>query len=389
MTRVRLLGLVVAAALVLTGCGGDRRASQPGGRERTGSVAPELGRKLQRALDQQRAFYELPGIAASVVIPEEGTWSGGSGVADRRSGARVTPQTPFAIASITKAFVGALAVKLADDGRVDLDEPLSRTLPDWPDAGQITLRQLLAQRSGVSRFDETPDSPVIRAIDRRPGAQWSPRRVLSYARAPEFRPGRRWQYNNANYLLAGLVLEQATHESVERALRREILDPLRLRDVVLQPDERAPADAAHGYAGAAGRRDVTRGTGYVPYRSAASSAWTSGGMVASAPSVAAFGDAVMRGSLLGTSGRRQLTAFEDTGGEPVYVGYGLGIGQIPSNRLSTPLWGAVGAFPGFGSVLGHLPGKGITVAVLANRDGSTRITVAISEILLETATGRG
>ena len=62
-----------------------------------------------------------------------------------------------------------------------------------------------------------------------------------------FAPGPRWEYNNANYLLAGLVLEHATHESVAAALRREILDPLGLRDVVLQPQERPQPGAAHGY----------------------------------------------------------------------------------------------------------------------------------------------
>ena len=70
-------------------------------------------RKLQHVFDQQREFYELPGAAAALVIPGMGTWSGGSGVADRQTGARVTAPTTFAIASITKAFVGAPALKLA------------------------------------------------------------------------------------------------------------------------------------------------------------------------------------------------------------------------------------------------------------------------------------
>jgi D-alanyl-D-alanine carboxypeptidase len=74
-------------------------------------------------------------------------------VADRHTGARVTARTTFAIASITKAFVGALALKLAQEGRVSLEEPLSRTLPRWPYADRFTLRWLLAHRSGVSRFD--------------------------------------------------------------------------------------------------------------------------------------------------------------------------------------------------------------------------------------------
>jgi D-alanyl-D-alanine carboxypeptidase len=376
--------------VAMAGCGGTTHPSPSDVTRRDGQVAPELARKLQHVLDQQREFYELPGAAAALVIPGKGTWSGGSGVADRHSGARVTARTTFAIASITKAFVGALALKLAQEGRVSLQEPLSRTLPRWPYADRITLRQLLAHRSGVSRFDGL-GSPVFRAVERDPGAYWSPRRVLSYARRPAFPPGKRWQYNNTNYLLAGLALEHATHEPVATALRREILDPLGLRDVVLQPQDRPPAGAAHGYGpGADGRRehDLSDASGFMPYRSAASSSWTAGGVVASAPSVAEFGDAALRGDLLGRAARQQMTTFQDTGGAPEYRAYALGMGQTLMNGLRGPVWIAEGSAPGFGSTLAHLPADGITVAVLANRDGSLRLTMAIAEVLIQTATER-
>src|SRR3954451_14231512 len=232
----------------MAGCGGTTHLSPSNVSRVDRQGGPDLAHKMQSVLDQQRNFYELPGAAAALVIPGVGTWSGGSGVADRRTGRRVTARTTFAIASITKAFMGALALKLAQEGRVSLEEPLSRTVPRWPYADRITLRHLLAQTSGVSQFlRDRHESPVLRAVDGNPGAYWSPRRVLSYAPAPSFPPGKRWGYNNANYLLAGLVLEHATHESVAAALRREILDPLGLRDVVLQPQERPPAGAAHGY----------------------------------------------------------------------------------------------------------------------------------------------
>ena len=372
--------------LAVAGCGGTTHASPPNASRLDRQVARQLAHKLQGVLDQQREFYELPGAAAALVIPGVGTWSGGSGVADRRTGRRVTARTTFAIASITKAFMGALAVKLAQEGRVRLDEPLSGTVPRWPYGDRITLRHLLAQTSGVSRFDGL-GSPIFRAIERDPGAYWSPRRWLRYARRPSFAPGERWEYNNTNYLLAGLVLEHVTREPVAVALRREILDPLGLRDVVLQPQERPSAGAAHGYGPGDGREhDLSDGSGFVPYRSMASAAWTGGGIVASAPSVARFGDAVLRGDLLGRAARRQMTSFHDTGGGDGYAAYALGVGQIYMNRIaSRPVWATLGSAHGFGSTLAHLPGKGITAAVLANRDDSTRITVAIAEALIQTA----
>jgi D-alanyl-D-alanine carboxypeptidase len=370
-----------AATLAVGACGGSSQASRAQSRQPHPSLGPALARKLQRTLDQYRAAYGLPGVAAAIVIPGEGRWAGGSGVADHKTGAPVTAETTFAIASVTKAFVGALALKLAQEGRVSLEQPLSRTVPDWPYADRITLRDLLAQTSGVSLFDQTP--AFGRALVRDPRACWSPRRVLSHAGSPSSRPGARWQYNNANYLLAGLVLEHATHEPVATTLRREILDPLGLSDVVLQPQERPSPGAAHGYAGLGdlSDHDLSDGTGFLPFRSGACYSWTASGIVASAPSVAKFGDAVIRGTFLGPMARRELTSFRPTGPTGVYTAYALGLGKIGAD-----LWGTVGDAPGFGSTLAYLPAQGITVAVLANQSNSVQATLMIAETLVQRAT---
>jgi D-alanyl-D-alanine carboxypeptidase len=371
-----------AAAAAMAGCGANQTSrAQP--HPSHAGIGLALSRRLQRTFDAYRTAYRLPGAAAAVIIPGEGSWSGGSGVADRETGTPVTAQTTFAIASITKAFVGALSLKLAQEGRISLQQPLSRTLPDWPYAKEITLRELLAQRSGVSEFSDT--LAFVRALDSDPRALWSPRRVLSHAGAPSFRPDEGWQYNNANYLLAGLVLENATGESVASALSREILEPLGLRDVVLQPQQRPTTDAAHGYEllGDLRSYDLSDGTGFVPYRSQASAAWTAGGIVASAPSVAKFGDAIIRGTLLDPAERREMTNFEPTDSAGGYSGYALGLGQ-----LGPDLWAAVGSTPGFGSTLAYFPSQHVTVAVLANQSDSTEATLQIAAILDRTATQR-
>jgi CubicO group peptidase (beta-lactamase class C family) len=103
----------------------------------------------------------------------------------------------------------------------------------------------------------------------------------------------------------------------------------------------------------------------VPFRSVASASWTAGGVVVSAPSVAKFGDALLRGESSGAPAREQMTNFHDTGGAPEYPSYALGMGRTLWSRLSGPVWVAGGSPPGFGSTLAHLPDKGITVAVLA------------------------
>jgi D-alanyl-D-alanine carboxypeptidase len=375
---------VVVLAL-LVGCGGGSGPPHP--------VAPRgidaaTSRDLQRLLDQQRRFYGLPGAAAAVVIPGKGTWSGGSGAADRAAGTPMRGDTRFAIASLTKTFTAALALKLVDEQRLALDEPIRRWLPRWPNADRITLRQLLGMTSGVSDFDVRESAPIYRAIEARPRSYWSPKRTLSYAGRPAFAPGARWQYNNANYVLAGLIIERATHSTVARELRKEILGPLGIDDAaVLQPQERVRAAPAHGYGKIAGDRrvrDLSDGSGFVPFESVASSAWASGGMVATPRAVATFADALFRGSLLSAAARRQLLTFVPTDAPP-YMAYGLGVGRNDSRRLSQDVFMTLGSIPGFGGTLEHLPGKGITVVVLANHDGANVLAATIADVLLERA----
>jgi D-alanyl-D-alanine carboxypeptidase len=350
---------------------------------------PKLARALQNALDQERKAASLTGVAAAVVIPGQGLWSGGSGVANRATKEPVTGRTSFPIASVTKTFVAALAIKLADEGRLRLDDPLGRWLPSWPNADKISLRQLLNHTSGVANFEQRIDAPYQRAIDARPRKLWSPRRTLSYAGRPEFTPGSRWEYNNANYILAGLAIERATRSSVARLLRRELLDPLGLDDVVLQPQERPRGAVAHGYGAFTPeeRRDLRAGGArFIPYDSIASSAWAGGAIVAGAESVARWGDALLRGHILSASGRKQQLSFVPV--EADRLAYGLGVTRMLSPELGTEVLGHDGTLPGFGSSLWHLPPEGVTAAVLANDNDSSHATRRIAAVLIRTVTER-
>ena len=267
-------------------------------------------------------------------------------------------------------FVGALAVRLAQEGRLELDDPLSGALPDWPNADRITLRMLLNQTSGVGNDQRR----LERAVDARPRTIWTPQKTLSYARhKPHTTPGEKWAYNNANYLLAGLIIEHATGGTVAEALRELILDPFKLHDTVLQPDEGPRGEPAHAYGGPPRiARALRIGGRYVPYPSEASSSWTAGGMVASAPSVARFTDALLRGELLAPEWRRQLLQFVPS--DEGYDGYGLGVGkgQTPTGEEG---WGHVGAGPGFETAAIHFPARAITVAMLAS-GGSNPFPIA-------------
>jgi D-alanyl-D-alanine carboxypeptidase len=383
MVLRRWVVVVVLSAITVASCGGSD-ADEPAKAPAPQNVAdPARARKLQEVLDVQREGYGATGMAAAVIIRGRLVWAGGSGLANRETKTGVAADTPFPIFSITKMFMGALAVKLAEEGRLKLDDPLSGARADWPHADRITLRMLLNHTSGVGG-ELRPGNRLERAIDARPRAIWTPQRTLRYARRPHAAPGEKWEYNSANYLLAGLVIEKATGRTVAKLLDELILDPLKLRDTVLQPQERSRGEPARGYGGPPRiARALRIGGRYTPYPSEATAGWTAGGMVASARSVARFADALLRDHLLSPDSRRQLLRFVPaTDG---LEGYGLGVGKGETST-GTEAWGHFGTGPGFTTSVWYLPAKALTVAVLSSGEANLG---SLTELLANTALDAG
>jgi D-alanyl-D-alanine carboxypeptidase len=379
MVLARSVVLAVVSAVLVASCGGSHAAAPANAPAPEKAAGPSRAHTLQALLDLQRESYGATGMAAAIVIRGRLFWSGGSGLANRETKAPVAGDTPFPIFSITKMFVAALAVKLAQQGRLKLDDPLSGTLPDWPNADRITLRMLLNQTSGVGNDQGRLEHDTAA----RPRTVWTPQETLSYARHPHAAPGEKWEYNNTNYILAGLVIEHATGRSVAETLRELILDPLKLRDAVLQPQERPRSEPAHGYGGPPLiARALRIGGRYAPYPSEASWEWAAGGMVASAPSVARFADALLRGELLSPDWRRQMLRFV-----PASMGtdaYGLGVGK--GQMGTAEVWGHLGGGPGFLTSVSHLPAKAITVAVFSSGDADLSL---VTKLLADAALKAG
>jgi D-alanyl-D-alanine carboxypeptidase len=333
--------------VVLVGCGG-------------GSPEPPLAARLQRTLDRERAAQQIPGAAAALVVRGRVVWVGASGLADVRRRVPVSPETQFAIGSVTKPFVAGLVVQLAADGVLNLDDPLSRWVPRFPGARGITLRQLLDHTSGLDDF--VTDGRFLAAERRRGlGYEWTPRQLLRYVSSPLAAPGERWSYSNANYVLLGLAVERATG----RRLSRQVPDAL-----VFQPQERPAGPVAVGYLdGRPSPNDP-----FVPSRESASSAWAAGNLLASAGELARVGDALLR-----AAPRRGMTRWVESFGDARE--YGLGLMHIRLTGLEA--WGHTGDIDGFHGDLWYLPAADMTVATLVNRelrDDRRRLVEALARV---------
>ncbi|WP_418959401.1 serine hydrolase domain-containing protein [Streptomyces tritici] len=162
----------------------------------------------------------------------EGTWRGSAGVHDLRTNRPADPGARFRAGSVTKVFTAAVVLRLAAEGRLDLDRPARAYLPELIPAAYagVTVRQLLNHTHGIPAAD-LPGTTVEEWYENRFAVHRPEDLVRSAtAKRPEFAPGKRQHYLNIGYTIAGLLIERVTGERYEDVLADRVLRPLGLRD---------------------------------------------------------------------------------------------------------------------------------------------------------------
>lgn len=310
-------------------------------------VDAALARTLQDTLDDGRRALGFAGVTLAVQVPGQPTWAGSSGLANVDSAVTVDVTDRFRIGSITKTFVTATAVRLASQGVVRLDEPVSTWL-DWLERGdRITLRLLLSHRTGI--VDYTDTGAFIGALD----DPWTPREIIDLCleSAPLFEVDADHRYSNTNFYVAALVLEEATGRSIHDLVREHTLTPLALDQTYLEGPESLPGGIVSGYLNGAPMAQLDP-----------SWHWAAGGMVSTVGDLMVWGDALLAGDFL-TDAERDAMWTRETTAAGALADYGLGL------RFETTPCGDVvghtGSTMGFQSDL-FLSDRGILVAVLAN-----------------------
>ena len=343
------------------------------------SLALRLADQLQVTLDEQLTLRRIPGAAAVVTFPDGSSWSGVSGHASLNPAEPVTSDTGFVVGSITKTFVAALVLQLAEEGALELDRPLARWLPDYPRARRITLRQLLNHTSGVFNYFEHPLYESL--VFGRPSHEWTPQEILDqFGRTPYFPPGSGFHYSNTGFVLLGLVVEEATGASLGEELRRRFFEPLALDHTHFQGDG-AQAGWARGYLRSpSGHRNVTGSSDFRPTASAASVAWAAGGIVSTAEDIARWAEALYGGDVLNPD---SLSAMTDHQFSPYPLGtYGLGTRTHLVDGARA--FGHTGSLRGYMATMWRFPAEEVTVVVLTNlgRFDGNRLADALVRLAL-------
>jgi CubicO group peptidase (beta-lactamase class C family) len=191
--------------------------------------APERFRRL--VLEAQRAG-RLPSVSAAVFRGDEVAWSEAVGLADVEHGVEASPDTQYALASITKTFTAVSVLQLRDEGKLDLDDPLSKHLPEATH-GTPTLRRMLAHASGLQR---EPPGEIWETLAF-PGEEELLRGLEEAEQV--LPPMAAWHYSNLAYSLLGVVVARITGTAYRDHVQQRLLGPLGLERTTWGPSEGA------------------------------------------------------------------------------------------------------------------------------------------------------
>lgn len=313
------------------------------------------------AVERARAFAEelratvgSPGLAAAVAVDGRVVWSEGFGLADLEHRVPVGPETRFRIGSVSKLFTAAAVARLVQEGKLDLDAPIQRYVPDFPvkDGGPITPRQLAGHLAGIRHY--TPAD-----FFRPPRAYANVGEGLAIFRDDPLvhPPGTKYLYSSYGYNLLGAVVEGAAGEGFWAAVRRLVLDPLGLRATAAD----LPHEIVEGRSGFYRRSgEALENERFVDN----SSKWPSGGFLSTAEDLARFAAAHLRDDFLKPESREWMWTSQRTAdGEETGVGLGWRIGTTEAGRRFLHHGGTI---EGGRALLLLLPEDGVAVALLTN-----------------------
>ena len=319
--------------------------------------------RLQTVLDTAVEDMEVPGIVMYISGPK-GTWIGASGYSDLESKTLMKPNDKLALASVSKTFVGVAVLQLVEQGQLNLDKSINNYLPKNISSNirysdEITVRQLLNHTSGI--VDYLDDSFGELTEGRSRSRFWTAREVIKLIYGePQAKPGKKHDYSNSNYILLELIVEETTGKSLAEVIRKQILNPIGLKNTFTELRERNSTSIVTGYSDRNkdgildSHKGLNEGNGL-----------GDGGLISNAIDTAKFINAlVVQKTLLSPQILNEMLTFIPTGeGDE----YGLGIGLYQTDVGEAI--GHDGNSYGFVSLMLHYPDENITAVVLVNKDG--------------------
>ena len=304
-----------------------------------------------KAADGVARAYVGPGVfSGAVLVAKDGKpiFRKAYGMADREWDVANTPETRFRLGSITKQFTATAILQLAEQGKLSVDDPISKYYPEAPAAwAPITLKHLLTHTSGIPSYTAIPGFFAQQArLDK------TPAEIIALTRDKplEFPPGSKYAYDNTGYILLGYVVEKVSGQPYAAYLQDHIFTPLGMKDSGYDVSETILPRRASGYSVAGGKaRNAAFLAMTLPY--------AAGSLYSTVDDLLIWDQALQSGKAIKPASVAAM--FTD-------YGFKYGFGQSIRVDKGRRIWGHNGGINGFATQLNHLPDDGLTVIVLAN-----------------------
>lgn len=332
---------------------------------------------LQQKVDSvAKAVLQSTGVpSAMVAVVKNGmvAYANTYGSAKFDSRVMATPDMRYAIGSISKQFTAVAALLLQQDGKLKLDDPVSKYIPGLTRGNDVTVRQLLSHTSGYQDF--WPQDYVMPMMLK----ATTPQAIAdAWAKKPlDFEPGSRWQYSNTNYTLAGMVVEKAAGMPFFQFVRTRILQPVGLSSAAdFDVDPRAATVTGYIRYGLGPLRPAPdAGAGWM---------WAAGMLAMTASDLAKWDICLIRHCLLSPQSYRELER-EIVLNNGAGTGYALGLDVgMQNGRFYLEHSGEVSGFTAENYVY---PEDSAAIVVLTNQDAApaaSAIANGIAQLLFTT-----
>jgi D-alanyl-D-alanine carboxypeptidase len=318
---------------------------------------------LKTALNQLVTTSGGPPGAIAIVQTGSGIRVVTAGVGDLSANRAIATDDTFRLASVSKAYSGAVALSLVSRKVLALSDTIGNRLPNLPRAwAAVTLAEVLQHTSGLP--DYIKNQAFLTALQANPHMALSPEQLLGYVSSEplSFAPGSRYEYSDSDNIVVGLMVQAATDTDYSAELGQQVLTPLQLTHTALPTTVDMPAPYVRGYDVTPGKPPDDVSTAINP-----ALAWASGGMISTPSELNEFMRAYVAGKLFDRSTRNDQLQFVTGSSGPPGPGTnsaGLGIFRYQTNC---------------GTVFGHTGNiPGYTVFAAASANGSRSVVVVVN-----------
>lgn len=323
------------------------------------AASDALARRLDVAVVEAMRRLGVPGAIVGISVPGVIDYSRALGVADDVTGTPMTLDDRFRIGGVTKTFTGTALLRLVEQGKVSLSDPIGEYVDGVPGGDEITLRMLGDMHSGLFSYEQDPQfvARMLAELARGPQAgDVTPQDLLDVtARHPlNFPPGARFEYVDINAILLGMVVSKVSGQPLAEYFQQHVFDPLRLGRTSFPSSGQLPEPYAHGYTSGPDGATVDASLWNPAWAGAA------GAIVSTYADLKTWALALGKGTLLSPEIQRErLEQVQQTGPAAAYRFAVFG---------NNGWWGHNGSIPGYTTVVMSIPERSATLVVLANTD---------------------